>query len=104
MERTKAEAVYDAGREQCLEFILKLAEHCEQLEERVRRLEEQARQSSRNSSKPPSCDPPKTRQQRRAEARVKATELLRRAGARPGHAGSGRGLRPEDQVDEIVDH
>ena len=81
-----------------------------QLEDRLKRLEEQARQDSRTSSKPPSMDPPKTRAQRRAEARAKAKELMRRegeqrkAGGQPGHRGAGRELRPEDQVDEIVDH
>ncbi len=117
MERGEAGAVYDAGRERCVEFMLELAGRCEQLagscerlEERVRRLEEQARASSRTSSKPPSQDPPKTRQQRRAEARAKAKALLqeeaerRRAGGQPGHPGAGRALLPEDQVDEIVDH
>jgi transposase len=110
VERTEAEAIYEAGRERCVEFILELAGRCEELagrcerlEERVRRLEEQTRSSSRNSSKPPSSDPPKTRQQRRAEARAKAKELLGRAGGQPGHRGSGRKLAPEDQVDEIVD-
>lgn len=55
-------------------------------------------------------DPPKTRAQRRAEARAKAKELMRRegeqrqAGGQSGHRGAGRELRPEDQVDEIVDH
>ena len=117
MERAEAEAIYDAGRERCVEVILELAASVERLtvlgarlEERVRRLEEQSRQSSRNSSKPPSQDPPKTRSERRAEARAKAKELMRRegaarkAGGQPGHRGAGRELRPEDQVDEIVDH
>ena len=55
-------------------------------------------------------DPPKTRAQRRAEARARAKELMRRegeqrkAGGQPGHRGTGRVLRPEDQIDEIVDH
>jgi transposase IS66-like protein/transposase IS66 family protein len=38
---------------------------------------------------------------------AKAKELLRgerKAGGQPGHRGSGRELKPEDQVDEIVDH
>jgi transposase len=111
VERVEAEAIYDAGRERCVEFVLELVGALDRLsvanarlEERVRKLEEQARQSSRNSSKPPSADPPATRQQRRAEARVKAKELLRKAGGQPGHRGSGRTLTPEDQVDEIVDH
>jgi hypothetical protein len=61
VERSEAEAIYEAGKERCVEFILGLAQALEQLtvanarlEERVRRLEEQTRESSRNSSKPPS--------------------------------------------------
>ena len=70
------------------------------LEERLARLEAQARQDSRTSSKPPSSDPPKTRAQRRAEARAKAKELMRSRGrgasglaVRSGHRGAGRELR-----------
>jgi transposase len=120
MDRARAEAVYDSGREACVGFLLELTAgfearagryeaEVERLGARIARLEEQARSSSRTSSKPPSQDPPQTRQQRRAEARAKAKELLkgegkREAGAQPGHRGSGRKLLPEDQIDEIVDH
>ncbi|MGZ4180421.1 MAG: IS66 family transposase [Solirubrobacteraceae bacterium] len=110
MERVEAEAIYDSGRESCVQFILDLAGRVEQHEERLARLEAQQRQDSRTSSKPPSSDPPKTRAQRRAEARAKAKELMRRegerrqAGGQSGHRGAGRGLRPDDQIDEIVDH
>src|SRR5712691_8355220 len=114
MDRTEAEAVYGAGRQACVEFLLELSARYEReiahLEARVERLEEQARSSSRTSSKPPSQDPPKTRQQRRAEARAKAKELFardaerRRAGGQPGHEGAGRTLEDEDYVDEFVDH
>jgi transposase len=114
VERAEAEAVYEAGREACVEFLLELSSRYERevarLEARIARLEEQARSSSRNSSQPPSQDPPRTRQQRRAEARAKAKALFRadaerrRAGAQPGHRGAGRELLAEDQVDEIVDH
>jgi transposase len=116
VERVEAEAIYDAGREHCVEVLLELAARCEELttrcerlEERVRRLEEQTRSSSRNSSQPPSEDPPKTRQQRRAEARAKAKDLLkgeggRQAGGQSGHRGAGRKLASEDQVDEFVHH
>src|SRR6516165_5352443 len=103
MDRAEAEAIYDSGREVCVEFILELAARVEQHEERLRRLEEQARQDSRTSSRPPSQDPPKTRAQRRAEARQKAKELMRREGerrapgAQSGHQGAGRELKPEDQ-------
>ncbi|MGI8558974.1 MAG: DUF6444 domain-containing protein [Solirubrobacteraceae bacterium] len=110
MDRVEAEVIYDSGREACVEFILDLADRVTQHEDRLKRLEEQARQDSRTSSKPPSMDPPKTRAQRRAEARAKAKELMRsegerrQAGGQPGHRGAGRELRPEDGVDEIVDH
>jgi transposase len=114
VERSEAEAVYDAGREACVEFLLDLTarydRRVEQFEARIARLEEQARSSSRTSSKPPSQDQPKTRQQRRAEARAKAKELLkgdgesRKAGGQPGHRGSGRKLLGEDQMKEIIDH
>jgi transposase len=110
MDRAEAEAIYDAGREVCVEFILELAARVEQHEERLARLEAELRRDSRTSSRPPSADPPKTRAQRRAEARARAKELMRRegeqrkAGGQSGHRGAGRELRPEDQVDEIVDH
>ncbi len=110
MDRVEAEAIYESGREACVEFILGLAAEVGQHANRLKRLEEHARQDSRTSSKPPSSDPPKTRAQRRAEARAKAKELQRREGerrepgAQRGHQGAGRELKPEDQVDEIVDH
>ncbi len=109
MDRVEAESIYDAGRDVCVQFMLDLAARVEKLEERLRRLEDLSRQDSRTSSKPPSSDPPKSRQQRRADARAKAKELLkgeekREAGAQPGHRGAGRDLKPEDQVDQIVDH
>ncbi len=110
MDRAEAEAVYDSGRVACVEFILDLAGRVEEHEDRLRRLEEQARQDSRTSSRPPSMDLPKTRAQRRAKARAKTKELMRRAGegrkagGQGGHRGAGRELQPSDQVDEIVDH
>ena len=109
MERAEAEAIYEAGRDRCVEVMLELAGAVERLsaqtvllEERVRRLEERTRQSSRTGSKPPSQDPPQTRQQRRAEARAKAKELLagdaerRSAGGQCGHEGAGRPLASEE--------
>jgi Transposase IS66 family len=74
----------------CVEFILDLAARVGVFEDRLGRLEEQARRDPRTSSAPPSQDPPKTRQQRRAEARAKAKELSaresakRNAGGQPG--------------------
>lgn len=110
MDRVEAEAIFESGRECCVEVILELAGSVERLTARVGRLEEESRRSSRNSSSPPSQDPPKTRAERRAEARERAKGWSKREGeqrkqgGQPGHKGSGRKLLPEDQVDEIVDH
>src|SRR5580693_5342711 len=96
MDRAEAEAVFDAGREACVDFLLELTSGYDaqiaRLEERIRRLEEQARQDSRTSSKPPSSDPPKTRAQRRAEARAKAKELMRREGEGRKAGGQSRAI------------
>lgn len=116
MERSEAEAIYDSGRERCVEVVIELAGmlgrvqgQCERLEERVRRLEEQLRKDSSNSSSPPSQDPPASRAERRAVAREEAKQWAKREGerkpgAQPGHEGSGRKLLDEDQIDEIVEH
>lgn len=111
MERAAAEAIYDAGRDACVEVLLKLAGQVARHEERLACLEEQSRRDSRNSSVSPSADPPKSRAQRRAEARLKAKEWAKReggeprkAGKQPGAPGAGRKLVAEDQIDEIVDH
>jgi transposase len=110
MERAEAEAIYDSGREACVQFMLDLGARVSEMDERLRRMEAAARQDSRTSSQPPSADPPKTRAQRRAQARAKAKELLRAEGERrkqggqSGHRGAGRELEPSDQMDEIVDH
>jgi len=92
-------------------FLMGLMDRQLRSEERLYALELKASASSRNSSSSPSSDAPKTRQQRRAEAREKAKELARRdgkqkreAGGQPGHPGSGRELLGEDRMREVVDH
>jgi transposase len=111
VERSEAEAIYDSGREACVEFLMRLVDRQLRSEERLRALEQKTSASSRTSSSPPSQDVPKTRQQRRAEAREKAKELARKegqkkreAGGQPGHPGAGRELLGEDRMSEIVDH
>jgi transposase len=110
VERSEAEAIYDSGREACVEFLIGLADRLVRLEERLARLEAKGTPSSRTGSSPPSADASATRQQRRALARAKAKELLakdgerRKAGGQPGHQGSGRELLGEEQIREIVDH
>src|SRR5438067_8397894 len=66
------------------------------LQERVRELEARLSQTSANSSRPPSSDPPQV------PARPKAPPSGRKRGGQPGHRGAFRGLLPVEQVDEIV--
>src|SRR2546423_9449742 len=80
MDRAEAEAIYDSGREACVQFILDLAARVREFEERLNRLEAQARQDSLTSSKPPSSDPPKTRAQRRGRGGEEAQRGKRAPG------------------------
>jgi transposase len=66
------------------------------LQVRVRDLEARLGQTSANSSRPPSSDPPQT------PARPKALPSGRKRGGQPGHRGTYRALLRVEQVDEIV--
>ena len=65
------------------------------LQEQVRTLQEQLNQTSQNSSRPPSSDPPQHRRPRRPQSH-------RRRGGQPGHPGHTRPLIPVEEVDEVV--
>ena len=65
------------------------------LQEQVRALQEQVTQTSRNSSRPPSSDPPQSPRPARPRSQ-------RRRGGQPGHPGQTRPLVPVDEVDEVV--
>jgi transposase len=80
--------------------VAKIAE----LRERIEELERQVGRDSGNSSMPPSSDPPMSRQERRAEARRRAKESLRRQGGQPGHEGKSREMAPPERIDERFDH
>ena len=67
----------------------------EALEEQNRGLQEQLNQTSRNSSRPPSSDPPQSQRPSRPGGK-------RRRGAQPGHPGHTRTLIPVEDVDEVV--
>jgi len=64
---------------------------------RLAQVEARLNQTSRNSSKPPSSDPPSTR------PRFTKAPTGRKSGAQPGHEGHGRKLKPESEVDQIID-
>src|SRR5438128_8392702 len=65
------------------------------LQAQVRTLQEQLNQTSRNSSRPPSSDPPQSQRPRRPRGQ-------RRRGGQPGHPGHTRSLVPVEEVDEVV--
>jgi transposase len=64
---------------------------------RVAELEARLGMNSRNSSKPPSSDPPN------AAARPKKKPTGRRPGGQPGHKGTTRFLLPPEKVKRIID-
>ena len=82
-------------------FLLRIGELIEanrRLEGRVRVLEERLARSSRNSSQPPSSDPPGVAKSRPWK------ESGRRQGGQPGHPGATRLLAAPERVDEILEH
>jgi transposase len=96
--RAEAEAIYDAGREACVDVLVALARQVERLERRVERLEEELRRNSDNSSVPPSADPGAGKRRRRAKPSG------RPPGGQPGHPGAGRRLFSPQRVDEVARH
>jgi len=69
----------------------------EALQAEVAQLRERLGQTSRNSSRPPSSDPPD------APPRPKRTPSRRKRGGQKGHRGHGRRLKPPEQVERIVE-
>jgi transposase len=76
-------------------YIRALEARVATLEGMVQTLQEQLHQNSRNSSRPPSSDPPHRERPHRPRS-------PRRRGGQPGHPGQTRTLRPVDEVDEVV--
>ena len=101
MERAEAEAILDGDRETAVALLLRVGELVEanqRLEARVAELERRLNRSSRNSSLPPSQDPPS------APPRPGGKGSGRLRGGQLGHEGRHRRLLPPEQVDEIVEH
>jgi transposase len=108
MERSEAEAILDGDRETAVGLLLRLdelvetnqrlVEANERLEARVAELERRLSRSSRNSSLPPSQDPPW------APPRPGGSGSGRKRGGQPGHEGRHRALLPPEQVAEVVEY
>jgi transposase len=102
VERREAEAIYDAGREVVCEVLLRMDRQIQQLTARVDKLERELAKNSRNSSRPPSSDPPSVRKPGKP-ARPKGPSG-KSQGAQPGHEGKGRELLPSWAVEQVVEH
>jgi len=101
MERAEAEAILDGDRETALALLMRIDELIEanrRLEARVAELEQRLSRSSRNSSLPPSADPPS------APPRPRQAASGRERGGQPGHKGTSRLLLTLERVDEVVEH
>jgi transposase len=112
VKRAEAEAIFEQGRDAVVEVLLALSAQNERLtaqveqltarvarqEQRIAQLEREAKRSSRNSSQPPSADPPSTPPRRGKDPSG------RKQGAQPGHEGRGRELLAVSAVDEVVQH
>jgi transposase len=101
VERHEAEAILDGDRETAVALLLRVGELVEanrRLEARVAELERRLNRSSRNSSLPPSQDPPS------APPRPKKQASGRTRGGQPGHEGRSRRLLPPERVDEAIEH
>src|SRR5438093_13154339 len=101
MERAEAEAILDGEREIAVALLMQVGELIEanrRLETRVAELEQRLNRSSRNSSFPPSQDPPS------APPRPRRPGSGRKRGGQPGHEGRSRPLLPLERVDQFVEH
>jgi transposase len=76
-------------------YIRTLEARVATLEGRMQALQEQLNQTSQNSSRPPSSDPPTRERPRRPRSK-------RRRGGQPGHPGHTHTLVSVDAVDEVV--
>ncbi len=101
MKRAEAEGILDGDRETAIALLLRiggLVDANERLEARVGELERRLKRSSRNSSLPPSQDPPS------APPRPRLSGSDRKRGGQPGHEGKNRPLLPLERVDQLVEH
>jgi len=87
---------FTAYEKQTADFRQQVAQ-VDDLKAEIAELRERLGQNSSNSSKPPSSDPPSYKAKPAAEAKE------RKRGAQPGHPGKARTLKPEAEVDQVID-
>ena len=76
-------------------LVLAQWEEIRGLREQIAVLTEQVSKNSKNSSRPPSSDPPSVEKAKRSPSG-------RKRGGQPGHKGHCRPLKPEDEVNEVI--
>jgi transposase len=92
-----AQEVWERTPAEAQAYIRALEARVAALEATVQRLLEHLRMDSRNSSQPPSRDPPATSRPRR-----RRTPSGRKPGGQPGHQGQARALVPLEDVDAVL--
>lgn len=90
--------VYDRGPEAVVELVLGLAEQIAILQAQVKELEDRLATNSRNSSKPPSTDPPGSKPSPKSLRQPSG----RKPGGQPGHPG--KTLKMAQRPDRVVVH
>ena len=96
MERAEAEAILDGDRETALALLMRIDELLEanrRLESRLAELEQRLNRNSRNSSLPPSADPPSAppRPHKPGSGRERGGQLGHKGRSRPLAAARARG-------------
>lgn len=103
MNCEEALAIYRAGPEAVVKALCEAYALLEQLQERVKALEEQLAKNSRNSSKPPSADGLKKAKPHSSDKRRKKRKCEnRKPGGRKGH--KGHRLKPVHEPDHTIVH
>jgi len=95
--RFTREQLEELDKNRLIDVVMLLQDHLDELNQRVKKLEDQVSKQSQNSSKPPSSDglaKPKTRSLRRSEGR--------QAGGQPGH--EGHTLKLVDNPEQLEIH
>ena len=85
------------------ELVAGLREQVTQLTKKVEFLTEKLARNSKNSSLPPSSDPPGRKGRGDGRQKQPRKKPKRKRGGQPGHPGSHRALVPEAEVTEFID-